>query len=42
MLQLPLQIRYKHVLFCQLLLLRADGLDKIFNNFFVILLRFTK
>jgi hypothetical protein len=42
MLQPPLQIRCQYILFRQLLVLRADGLDNILNNFFVIMLRFTK
>jgi hypothetical protein len=42
MLQLPLHICYQQILFGQLLLLWANGLDKILYNFFVILLRFTK
>jgi hypothetical protein len=35
-------IRHQHILLRQLLLLRADGLDQILNNFLVILLTVTK
>jgi hypothetical protein len=37
--KLFLQICHKHALFRQLLLLRADGLDKVLHNFLVILLK---
>jgi hypothetical protein len=37
--ELLLQIRHEHIFLCQLLLLRADGLDKLLHYFLVILLK---
>jgi hypothetical protein len=40
--KLLLKIRHKQILLRQLLLLRADGLDKVLHNFLVILLKSAK